>query len=246
MSGSPIPSRLSPRIRPIRGWLPAIAVVCWALTGADGPSGFSPKPKLAGDLPLVLKDDFERDDSAGWEFTDPSAWKITRAEGGRVLDQHKVSQYSPAVRSPLNIALAKGLDVGDFVMDLKVHSTTRDYPHRDLCLFFGHQDPSHFYYVHLGKQADPHANSIFLVDGKPRVSIAETRTEGTPWTDRWHHVRLVRTVKNGLIQVYFDDMDKPAMTAHDKTFTHGRLGVGSFDDTGQFDDLQVWGERVKW
>ena len=70
---------------------------------------------------------------------------------------------------------------------------------------------------HLGKQAGPHANSICLVDGKPRVSIAETRTEGTPWTDRWHHVRVVRTVKDGLIRVYFDDMDKPAMTAHATT-----------------------------
>ena len=40
------------------------------------------------------------------------------------------------------------------------------------------------------------------------------------------------TVKDGLIQVFFDDMDHPAMTAHDRTFAHGRIGVGSFDDTG--------------
>ena len=67
-----------------------------------------------------------------------------------------------------------------FVLDVKVRSTTRDYGHRDLCLFFGHQDPSHFYYVHLGKQADEHANSIFIVNGKPRVSIAESRTRARP------------------------------------------------------------------
>ena len=59
----------------------------------------------------------------------------------------------------------------------------------------------------------------------PRVSIAETRTKGTPWTDGWHHVRLVRNVKDGLIQVFFDDMNQPAMTAHDRTFDHGRIGV---------------------
>jgi len=38
-------------------------------------------------------------------------------------------------------------------------------------------------------------------------------------------------------------MTDPAMTAHDKTLTHGRVGLGSFDDSGQFDDLQVWGDK---
>lgn len=218
-------------------------VVMLAMLGAAAPSAFEPKPKVAGELPLVFQDDFERDEPGDWYFTDPKAWKITRVEGNRVLDQHKLSVYETKVRSPFNVGLAKKIEVTDFVMDLKVHSTCRDYGHRDLCLFFGYQDPSHFYYAHLGKEADEHANSIFIVNDKPRVSIAETRTQGTPWTDGWHHVRIVRNVDDGLIAVYFDDMDKPAMTTHDKTFLHGRIGVGSFDDTGQFDMIQVWGKR---
>ena len=40
-------------------------------------------------------------------------------------------------------------------------------------------------------------------------------------------------------------MKTPAMTAHDKTFGHGRIGVGSFDDTGMFDDIIVRGERAE-
>jgi hypothetical protein len=229
-----------------RTWsLLAPALLALASVAADRPPAFEPRPESARELPLVLRDDFEREGLAGWEFTDPAAWKLTRLDGNHVLDQHRASKYEPAVRSPLNIALARDADVGDFVMDLKVRSTGRDYGHRDLCLFFGHQDPSHFYYVHLGKEADAHANSIFLVDGKPRVSIAESRTKGTPWTDGWHHVRVMRKVGDGLIQVFFDDMTRPAMTAHDKTFTHGRVGVGSFDDTGQFDAIQVWGAAAK-
>jgi hypothetical protein len=201
------------------------------------------KPEQAGDLPLAYEDDFERDQATGWDFTDKSAWRIKRLDDQhkQVLEQFQASKYQPTVRSPLNIALLRGHDLGDFVLDLRVRSTTRDYGHRDICLFFGHQDPSHFYYVHLGKQADDAANSIFLVNGKPRVSIAAKRTTGTPWTDGWHHVRIVRTVKDGLIQVYFDDMKSPAMSTHDQTFTHGRLGVGSFDDTGMFDEIRIWG-----
>jgi hypothetical protein len=205
------------------------------------------KPDAAADHPLAFQDDFERDEPKGWDFTDRNAWRLARLDDshGRVLEQFRESKYQPAVRSPLNIALVQGHDLGDFVLDLQVRSTGRDYGHRDLCLFFGHQDPSHFYYVHLGKQADPAANSIFLVDGKPRVSIAEKRTSGTPWTDGWHHVRIVRNVGDGLIQVYFDDMKVPAMTAHDRTFTHGRLGVGSFDDTGMFDQVRIWGKSAE-
>jgi len=200
-------------------------------------------PGVGADLPVAFQDDFERDEPSGWDFTDKAAWRITRLNDRhqRVLEQFRESQYQPPVRSPLNIALVRGHDLADFVMDVAVRSTGRDYGHRDLCLFFDYQDPSHFYYVHLGKQADSAANSIFRVDGKPRVSIAEKRTQGTPWTDGWHHVRIVRTVPDGLIQVYFDDLKTPVMTAHDRSFTHGRLGVGSFDDTGMFDELRIRG-----
>jgi len=190
---------------------------------------------------VVVRDDFERDATDGWDFTDKAAWRIGREKDrdNRVLELFQASKYEPPVRSPLNVALRRGADLGGFTLDVKARSTTRDYGHRDLCLIFGYVDPSHYYYVHLAKEADPHANSIFLVDGKPRVSIAEDRTKGTAWTDGWHDLRLKRDPGSGLIEVFFDDMTKPVMTAHDKTFVHGRIGLGSFDDTGMFDELVV-------
>lgn len=197
------------------------------------------------DGPALATNDFDTDDLKAWTFTDRDAWRVVPGgPSGPYLEQFQASRYEPKVRSPLNIALLPDLDVTDFDLRLRVRSTARDYDHRDLCLFFGYQDPSHFYYAHLGKRADPHAHGIFLVNGQPRVSIAEDRTEGTPWTNDWHTVRIVRRVEDGLIQVYFDDLDKPIMTAHDKTFPHGRIGVGSFDDTGQFDAIQVSGRSV--
>jgi hypothetical protein len=36
-------------------------------------------------------------------------------------------------------------------------------------------------------------------------------------------------------------MDTPVMTAVDNRFKWGKVGVGSFDDTGQFDDIKLWG-----
>lgn len=214
------------------GWIKRIAAVGLAAL-------VSATMARAGDV--IIQDDFERESPEGWDFTDPAAWRIAKeGEGGNhVLELFQGSDYKPPVRSPLNIALVKETELGGFEMDVKVRSTTRDYGHRDLCVFFGHQDPSHFYYVHIAKEADPHAHSVFLVNGEPRVSIAESRTEGVRWTDDWHHVRVIREPESGLIEVYFDDMTKPIMTAHDKTFAHGRIGLGSFDDTGMFDDLIV-------
>jgi hypothetical protein len=202
-------------------------------------------PARADEPPLLAAFDFDQNDLTGWTFTDRAAWRVGKdGPTGPFLEQFQASRYEPAVRSPLNIALMPDLDVSDLDLRLKVRSTARDYGHRDLCVFLGYQDPSHFYYVHLGKEADPHAHSIFLVNGQPRVSIAEDRTNGTPWTDGWHTVRIVRKAADGLIQVYFDDLEKPVMTAHDRTFPHGRIGVGSFDDTGQFDAIQVRGVKA--
>ncbi|MFK7767924.1 MAG: hypothetical protein AB8B55_11940 [Mariniblastus sp.] len=162
-----------------------------------------------------------------------------------VLSQHtKKSEYKPPFRSPFHMALLKEKTVTDFQLDVRVHSTHKDYPHRDACLFFGYQNPSQFYYVHLGKKGDDHANQIFIVNKAARTKISLTTTVGTPWTDNWHNVRITRNIESGDIKVYFDDMDTAAMTANDKTFTWGQVGMGTFDDTADFDDFKLTGKLV--
>lgn len=197
----------------------------------------------AQEMPLVFEADFEDGKLDAWEAADANAWRIEDVLGGKALALFGKSDYKPQVRSPLNLNLIKDISVGSFVLELKMLSTTKDYAHRDLCLFFGHQNPSHFYYVHIANKSDAHSNSIFLVDGKARVSIAKTRTEGTKWDDNWHTVRLVRDVHKGTIEVFLDDTSAPIMTAVDKRFTSGTIGVGSFDDTGRFDDVRLRGRE---
>jgi hypothetical protein len=206
--------------------------------GCNGPA------EIAGvKMPLVFETDFENGKLDSWQATDSAAWRIENEHGGKVLALYKQSSYEPQVRSPLNIILVRNVTVGSFVMELDMRSTTKDYGHRDMCLFFGHQDPSHFYYVHIANKSDAHANSIFVVDGEPRVSIAKTRTEGTKWDDDWHTVRLLRDLEKGTIEVFFDDGPEPIMTAVDHRFRWGTVGVGSFDDTGQFDNVKLWGGK---
>ncbi|NNJ27815.1 hypothetical protein [Alienimonas chondri] len=203
--------------------------------------GEAPAKTLLGQ-PRAFFADFESADVAPFQPTDADAWKVKDQGDNKVFALTvRKSDYQPPVRSPHNIALVKDLSLTETIIDVDFQSTMTDYGHRSLCLFFNYQDPSHFYYVHFGKEADPHANQIFVVDGKPRTKISKTTTDGTPWDDQWHHARVVRKPATGEISVYFDDMENPVMTAVDKTFTHGQVGIGSFDDAGAFDNLAVYG-----
>ncbi|MEN6337394.1 MAG: DUF1080 domain-containing protein [Phycisphaerales bacterium] len=191
-------------------------------------------------LPLAFFEDFES--GAGrWTQTDPNAWKVTAADQNHIYSLFQQSKYEPPVRSPFNIARIRDVNVSDFVVQARMEQTGKEYGHRDMVVVFGYQDPSHFYYAHIATKADEVAHSIHIVNGKPRVAIAKERTDGVDWTTGFHDVRVVRDAVGGSIEVYFDNMDKPIMTAEDKTFLRGGIGFGSFDDTGAIDDVIVWG-----
>lgn len=204
----------------------------------------SQQPPYESDLPLVHREDFEKGAEA-WIPTDSDAWRTMDADGSKVYSLHRQSVYRPRHRSPVNISRLKDVVVGDFDLMARVLTTQRDYGHRDMCLFFGWQDPEHFYYVHLGQEMDDHANQIFIVKEAPRSKISEHTTEGTPWDAQWHTVKISRRVASGSIRVFWDDMETPVMTATDRTFGWGQIGLGSFDDTGFWDDVRLYGEVME-
>ena len=201
-------------------------------------------------LPLILREEFE-EGMQRWQTSDPNpeqgVWRVIElgSPGNHALRVTGTSKFKPPYRSPHSIALLKDVVVGDFELTMRVQETNVNAgPHRDLCIFWGYQDPSHFYYVHLGAKSDPNACQIFIVNDAARTPITVDKAEGTPWTEGWHHVKVVRRLDDGAMEVYFDDMDKPLMTARDQTFTWGQIGIGTFDDHGNFDDLELRGVTV--
>jgi hypothetical protein len=195
-------------------------------------------------LPLLVDEEFDRV-SPRWEVSDRKAWQYTHDGSRTVLALVRNSNYKPPFRSPTGLAILKDVAVSDFILDAWLRSTKFDYPHRDMCLFFDYQDTAHFYYVHFGLKSDDSSNTIHVVNNADRRPIVKTRTAGSPWTEGYHHVRVIRRAASGEIEAYFDDMSRPAMTARDKTFTWGRIGVGSFDDIGNVDRVILWGRKVK-
>ena len=182
-------------------------------------------------------------DLGRFDLTDPSAWEVTLRTGPEgeavpCLELVGSSDYAPPHRSPRSIALLRERELGDFVLEASLMQTGREYGHRDLCLFFGHRGPARFYYVHLATSPDEHAHNVFLVDGADRRRIAEIPDEGVDWgTEEWHRVRLERTLADGAIRVWFDG--ELVLEASDHTHGRGRVGFGSFDDTGAFAQIDT-------
>ncbi|EAQ81803.1 PVC-type heme-binding CxxCH protein [Blastopirellula marina] len=202
--------------------------------------------KQPATLPLVISADFENG-AAAWSPTDPASWSVVKLEdGSHAFKLSGVGKYKPPHRSPFSLAILKDKLLGDFVLTAKAKTLQTSRGHRDMVIAWGMQDPANFYYVHLGEKTDDHSNQIFVVDDAPRIKISDQTNAGTPWKDdTWHQVKVVRKIDSGLIEVYFDDMKKPQMVAHDKRFVWGEIAIGSFDDMGLWDDVKINGVAIK-
>jgi hypothetical protein len=227
--------------RPLKYALPLVLILALATPTTLAAPKKDPANK---GYPLVFSENFKKD-TDNWIMTDPKAWELKKDERKSVLSLTGASNYEPSVRSPKSIAWIKNLNLSSFVLQVNVKQTGREYDHRDLCFFFNKNNPSQYYYVHIASKADPHAHSIFKVNEEPRISIVQKRTDGWKWDTKYHTVRIIRDAETGTIDVYIDDMDTPVMHTVDKTFTSGTLGIGSFDDTGNFNEVTVWGISEK-
>jgi len=246
---------------PIAFSLPMLCLLTLALFAADQPTKVPPAlpppqlpkgplifpDKVPDGYKLVYEQRFVTPDSLrDFRFTDPRAWRFARSNENSALELVTQSQYAPVVRSPVNIALLADKLFSDFVLEVNLIQTGKEYGHRDMCLFFGFQSPTNFYYTHIATAADDHAHNIFIVNNAPRTKIAKETTKGVHWgLGVWHKVRLERNAATGTIKVYFDDFTKPIMLAEDKTFASGQIGFGSFDDTGMVDNIRIWAPTVE-
>jgi hypothetical protein len=189
---------------------------------------------------------FEDGRAQGWEPNVPGNWKIGEDKGNRF---YQLTDPGPKgeVSAPTSWSLLKEFDVSSFIITGRLRcASPEDNPHRDMVVVFHYQDPAHFYYVHFSASSDDRHNIIGLVNGADRVKI---NTEEAGKTDarltdmRFHSFKVSCNAETGEIKAYLDDMSNPILTAKDKTLSHGRVGVGSYDDTGGFDDIKLWGKK---
>jgi hypothetical protein len=220
-----------------------MALLMW--TGGLAGCQSTPSTPHVHDGPVARRDISMSDpgDMLRFDFTDASAFQYTSGgwhRGG--LELARAAQYEPPFRSPLGLALLREPVASDFVMSCVAYQTGREYGHRDLCFVFGYQNPSQYYYAHLASSGDANAHHIMIVDGADRRPITTRRSDGVNWGTPVDAHKVVISREGPRIRVYFDDLDEPVLEAEDETFMTGRIGFGSFDDTGVFSNIVIQGD----
>ena len=177
---------------------------------------------------------------ADWELDGNGKWTVR----GNTLVLAEAGEPGGPIRRPAALAILKSEPLTNLTLALELRSTAPvDLAVRDVLLIFGYRSPAQFYYVHLSARTDAVHNGIFVVNQADRRRLDEPSARA-PLTDRnWHRVRLERDVATGRIAVFFDGEATPVLSASDTTLTWGRVGVGSFDETGEFRAIEVRGYR---
>ena len=218
----------------------ALLAACPA-PAADAPAVAVPPCCAANSRAAAIPADLLAD-PARWRFADPASWKWSGDGPDRVLHLAAPGTHRPKFRSPLHLAWLDGREWKDFTLTAELRLTTFNAGNNDLCIAFGRSAENRFYYVHLGEKADEAHHQIHLVDTADRRPVTTFRSAGTPWKQGvWHRVKVVRNSATGDIGVWFDDMEKPVLTAKDRTLEWGSIGLGSFDDLGEFRHVSIRG-----
>ena len=185
---------------------------------------------------LSFHDDFENGRLDAWELPFPEDWKIL-AEGPNHYF-HMLRSRPPGVpRRPLQFALLKVPKVGSFEFQTRLRRLQRS-----VIIVFQYVDTLHFYYAHLSMDTgheQPVHNGIFIVNGEERKRIAGLDAPAALPDTGWHTAQILRNADTGSIEVFMDGSKTPLFSVEDHTFTCGRVGIGSFDETGDFDDVEL-------
>jgi hypothetical protein len=215
-----------------RALLPALAICSALVLLSTAPA----EPVLTV---INFREDFEQSDLREWDFPHPEDWEI-RSEGANKY-LHMLRNREPGVpRRPLQFARLRKVNVGSFELKARVRREGKS-----LIIVFNYVDTMRFYYAHLSADRgteQPVHNGLFIVHGAPRRRIAGTEAEPALPTRGWHQVRIVRDVPSGRIEVLVDGSPQPYFSVVDRTFTCGQIGFGSFDETGDFDDIELRSE----
>ena len=198
-----------------------------------------PSSKLLVSCALLATASFS---ALGYKWTVPNAsdWRVEADHGAPVLHLVVSRGPLPGPRRPIQFALAGTPEFQRVSIDVDVRPLERS-----LILVFAYRDSAHFDYAHLSidrGSAQPNHNGIFHVYGGERARIS---SEGGPAaftaSKRWYSVRLTHDGQSGRVQVTVDGQLIPALQAVDLSLRTGKVGLGSFDETGDFKNLRIDG-----
>jgi len=171
-------------------------------------------------------------------------WIVQSAGDWVVADnllQLKVSAEPPAgqPRRPTKFALLESKPYAKVTVDAEVRRNGRS-----VIVVYAWQDDAHYNYAHISVDtaaAQNVHNGMFHIFGGERVRMSSLEGPGSlPATD-WTPVKLVFDGESGRCYVEVNGKRNPSLEAVDLSLRWGRVGLGSFDETGDFRNVRIAG-----
>lgn len=180
-------------------------------------------------------------DAFGHKWTVPlaSEWKVEKEGTGEVLKLVVKRPQEKAPRRPVQYALA---ELGPFEKVTLEAEVKRN--EKSLILVYAWKDRDHFNYAHLSVDyavKQPVHNGIFHVYGGDRSRISLEDAPPSLPTGDWTKVKLIFDGKTGHCHVEVNGQKNAALEAVDLSLRAGKVGLGSFFETGQFRNVKITG-----
>jgi hypothetical protein len=176
-----------------------------------------------------------------WSMRDAADWKLDGDGGAQVLQLLVGREPLPGPRRPHQFVLAETPNFERVTVEADIQPLKKS-----VMIVFAYHDPAHFDYAHLSIDTgskQPVHNGVFHVYGGERVRISSEK--GPPAfeaTGRWYHVVLKYDGATGEVNVTVDGRPVPALHAFDLSLGAGKIGLGSFDETGNFKNVTIVGQ----
>jgi len=176
----------------------------------------------------------------GHNWTVPQAqdWKVSDDAGTPMLQLLVGREPLPGPRRPGQFALMDMPPARHVTLEADVRPAKRS-----LMIVYAYQDAAHFDYVHFSTDTamkQPVHNGVFHVYGGERVRISPaTGPAAFSGINQWFHLKVEWDGTTGDVQGFIDGVAVPALHAVDLSLNEGKVGIGSFDETGDFKNLKI-------
>ena len=192
------------------------------------------------DYKIVYSQAFSKDKSMNsFEFSDASKWLISKnGYPGKTLKCLGVGNYTNALGGPSVLAILKGFEFEDFVVEMDVVQDGKDFSLLDFCIFFGVKDSLNYCYAQIASKADKKSHNVFMVNGEKPKRVGMPNKDGVIWKMKeWQHIRMERTSADKLVKVYLDE--ELVLECADELFDAGLIGFGSTRSALKVDNFKV-------
>jgi hypothetical protein len=172
-----------------------------------------------------------------WTVQQASDWAVK--EGVlRLLEKGEPVAGQP--RRPTKFALLNSKPYKNVTVEAEMKHNGRS-----LIIVYAWQDPTHYNYAHISTDAaarQPVHNGMFHVFGGERARISPQDGPAGFADQEWTPVKLVFDGEKGHAYVEVNGKRNPSLEAVDLSLQWGRVGLGSFNETGDFRNVKITGE----